>query len=218
MSKAKKMKIALFGDCIPLGTLSEWIETDGKKVPHVYRPKGNNIFEKLSEKYEVDNYAQGHNGICYTGCAKPQWAKCVDTKISTVYKILNNDLSKYNVVLIFLGGNDFYRATYGPNRSKIPHTLYGALNLITEKLNAYDGKVIWVMPPFRYRKDRKFETYLKLLKQYTADYISFYDEYKDMINNDVDNLFPDRSHPSVECREIMVPYVTNKIIELIENG
>ena len=159
-------KIALFGDCIPLGTLSKWDDNNYNVTAQVYRPKGNNIFEKLTQNYEVDNFAQGHNGICYTGCAKPIWAECVDTKISTVYKILNNDLSKYDVVLIFLGGNDFHRANYGDISDKTPNTLYGALNLINMKLKLYKGKIIWIMPPFRYRKDKSFEDYLDILKKY----------------------------------------------------
>ena len=129
-------KIALFGDCIPLGTLSNWIFKDNRLIHNTFRPEGGGYCIKnvLSEQYVIDNYAQGHNGISYKGCAKPKWAESIDFKISTVYKICNNDLSKYDIILIFLGGNDFNHGIVGNPEDETPETLYGALNIIKKQL------------------------------------------------------------------------------------
>lgn len=218
-------KIALFGDCIPLGTLSEWKISGHTVVYHTFRPDGggNCILNKLSTKYNIDNFAQGHNGISYSGCAKPKWAESIDFKISTVYKICNNDLTKYDIILIFLGGNDFIHGKLGLPSDNNHETLYGALNIIKEKLNDFKGEVIWILPPYKFSTIKKFEFYLNILKKYTGDnYISFYDEYKHMIKSNTKILFPDNTHPSIICGEIMVEYVSNKLIEkidlLTENG
>lgn len=237
------MKIAIFGDCISKGCNSYYFFEEDKlkggclsnekikKCEYFYNfiknigriPISDNI-KSISEN--VDDYSQTHSAISFGGCFKPNYEKNVDTKISVVYKILNNDLSKYDVIIIFCCVNDYrHNNLIGAEEERTPFTINGAYNIIMDELKKKypTKKVIFILPS--YIKDRKnyitFEEFFYMLKDKIIrngyDYISFYEHIKNFIDEKYywKILFPDGCHPSLDLRLYMNDWIKKELIKKI---
>jgi hypothetical protein len=226
--------IAILGGCIPDGMCSRF-KLEINKIIGVTRLKYIDQSEycitselQKEDDLNVTSFAEPWSGLSYSGCGCPLDGRNVNYKLSILYKLLNKDFSSYDTLILFLTTADLRKNTsiIGYETDDTPYTFLGALNVLkrTLKEKYNDKKIIFVLPPYfngeSYLVD--FSEYLFIIKSFLDkngyEYISFYDDFKHIITKEqFESLFPDKIHPSFDCRYIMVPHIVGKIKKMISN-
>lgn len=217
------MKIALIGDCIPFGVCSSYRLTKDNKIKGVV-----GLEFKTLNRISISNELQKkHEVIKFRSNARTTHIVENKKQLSTVEFILNNDLSDFDSIIIFMAEYDGRRCiklNEEPGDINISdlHNCYGAYKIILDNLKEkYSDKIIlFVSPPF-IANTRTFngleflEPIKKEIIKYGFNYISFY-EFLLKENKNIGRLFPDLHHPSMDCQIIMTDYIINNIEKIYE--
>jgi len=215
-----KEKLAIFGDCIPIGHCSFYVLGEnrllGKSNSLLNGKPLISLVDELKEIYDVDSFCERNYAVSYKGCCHVKYTD------SIVYKILNNDLSIYDTIIIWGCIHDYRHANImdAPKDDMNPKSVHGAYNLIIKELKERypDKKVIFILPLWSKKKNNvNFGDFISLLKEKIEKsgykYISFYDYIKKYIKFEWQwrILFPDGFHPSLDCRYILNEYIIEKL-------
>lgn len=223
-------KIVFLGDCIPKGTTSFYDIINGelRGVTGRIVEERQSLIEKLKkEGCVIKNMCQGHSAMSFVGCSKPSHADSIDVKISVVYKLLNNNLSSFDTIIINCPINDYRKTNkekLGDFKTKDENTVYGSYAIIFDELKRkYSNKnIIFILPSYgkKIKNQISFlEFYNNIKKEITKqeyNYVSFFDYFHNFVSyDDMSYFFPDGAHPSIDCKIMYIKYCADNIINML---
>lgn len=224
-----KMKVALFGDCIPIGICSHWEIKSHKLSPvlgaNIKTMHRISIINELSNIYDMMSFAKTSSYMSTIPLSKKQLG--LNTMCET---ITSTDLSEFDVILICCSGGDFWdrHAVIGDKHSNDISTFYGAYNAVFNYLQQYkDKQIIFILPPCMPKRNRCgmlrdefYKILKKLIKKTRFEYISFYDYILKRCDDPekISGLFPDNKHPMLGTQVMMTNYVLKSINKIISKS
>lgn len=141
------MRIAIFGDCIPLGFCSFYVldkRLVGKSNLLLKDRPVISLIDELKKFYDIDNFCKKNVAVSYKGCFE------IPHTESIVYQIMKMDLSSYDAIIIFGCIHDYRHTniTKARKNSTNPNSVHGAYNLVISTLKEKypDKKVIFSLP------------------------------------------------------------------------
>lgn len=133
-----------------------------------------------------------------------------------VYKLLHNDLSSFDTIIINCPINDYRKTNkgeLGDFKIEDENTVYGSYAIIFNELKRkYSNKnIIFILPSYGKKIKNQisfleFHNTIKkeILKQ-GYNYISFFDYFKKFVSYyNMSYFYPDGAHPSINCKIIYI--------------